>query len=67
MVSELTENKKRMLQFETGALSKAEVEVILDAGMHLYETQFSLIFKVPSGCCRKYRILKRLTNVPDSE
>jgi len=31
MVSELTENKKRMLQFETGALSKAEVETILDS------------------------------------
>jgi len=31
MVSELTENKKRMLQFETGALSKEEVETILDS------------------------------------
>ena len=30
-MSELTENKKRMLQFETGALSKEEVEAILDS------------------------------------
>ena len=27
----MTENKKRMLQFETGALSKEEVETILDS------------------------------------
>ena len=27
----MTENKKRMLQFETGALSKEEVEAILDS------------------------------------
>ena len=30
-MSELTENKKRILQFETGALSKEEVEAILDS------------------------------------
>ncbi len=30
-MSELTENKKSMLQFETGTLSKEEVEAILDS------------------------------------
>lgn len=30
-MSELTENKKRILQFETGALSEEEVEAMLDS------------------------------------
>jgi PAS domain S-box-containing protein len=30
-VKELTEDKKRMLQFETGSLSKQEVEAVLDS------------------------------------